>query len=101
VSWWTLLTIAAGAYAFKALGLAVIGSRTMPARVTACLDLLPAALLPALIVANTVVTTDRQMTIDARLAGVAVAALLAWRKAPFPVVIGLAAATTALVRAFS
>jgi branched-subunit amino acid transport protein len=101
VSWWTLLIIAAGAYGFKALGLAVIGSRTMPSRVTACLDLLPAALLPALIVANTVVTPDRRLVIDARLVGVAVAALLASRKAPFPAVIGVASIATALVRAFS
>jgi branched-subunit amino acid transport protein len=100
MSWSTLLIIGFGAYAFKALGLAVIGSRSMPERVTACLDLLPAALLPALIVANTLVS-DRRMVIDARIAGVAVAALLTWRKAPFPLIIGLAAATTALVRAIS
>jgi branched-subunit amino acid transport protein len=97
VSWWTLLAIGAGCYAFKALGLVVIGSRTLPSRVTACLDLLPAALLPALIVANTVVT-DRRLVLDARLAGVGVAAILTWRKAPFPLIIGLAAATTAIVR---
>ncbi len=35
------------------------------------------------------------LVLDARAAGVAVAAVAAWRRAPFPVVIGLAAAVTA------
>ena len=56
-----------------------------------CLDLLPAALLPALIVANTVVS-DRSLILDARIVGVGVAAFLTWKKAPFPVIVGLAAA---------
>ena len=37
--------------------------------------------------------------VDARAAGLAVAVVLAWRRAPFVLIVGLAAATTALVRA--
>ena len=47
MSWITLLVIAGGSYAFKALGLVVLGGRTMPRRLQACADLLPAALQPA------------------------------------------------------
>jgi branched-subunit amino acid transport protein len=98
VSWTTLLIIAAGAYAFKALGLVVLGGREFPPAVLTCLDLLPAALLPALIVANTVVT-GRALTLDARLPGVAIAVFLTWKKAPFPVILIAAAAVTAAIRA--
>jgi branched-subunit amino acid transport protein len=97
MSWTTLLVIAAGAYAFKALGLIVLGGREFPPRVLRCLDLLPAALLPALITANTLVS-NRSIVIDARLPGVAVAAFLTWKKAPFPVILIAAAAVTAGIR---
>lgn len=97
MSWATLLVIAAGAFGFKALGLVVLGGRTLPARLQACLDLLPAALLPALVLVNTFVT-DRHLVLDARVPGVAAAALAAWKRAPLPVVLLLGAAVTALVR---
>ena len=97
MSWLTLLVIAGGAYGFKALGLVVLGGRTLPRRLQACVDLLPAALLPALVVVNTFVT-GRHLVLDARAAGVAAAALAAWRRAPLPVVILLGAFVTALVR---
>ena len=97
MSWLTLLSIAAGAFGFKALGVVVLGGRRLPHRLQACIDLLPAALLPALIVVNTFVSHHR-LVIDARVPGVAAAALAAWRRAPLPVVILLGAAVTALVR---
>ncbi len=97
MSWATLLVIAAGAYAAKLLGMVVFGGRHLTGRAHAVLDLLPAALLPALIVVNTV-TTGRHLVVDARLAGVAAAGLATWRRWPFPVVIAFAAAVTAGVR---
>lgn len=97
MTWSTLIAVAVGAYAFKAMGLVVLGRRDLPPRLVNCLDLLPAALLPALIVANTVVT-GRSLVIDARLVGVGVAALLTWKRAPFPIIIVAAAAATAMVR---
>jgi branched chain amino acid efflux pump len=97
VTWTLVLTLAAVAYAFKALGSIVIGSCRLPAPVERCLALVPAALLSALIVTNTF-TTGQQLVLDARAGGVAVAAAAAWRRAPFPIVIGLGAATTALLR---
>lgn len=98
MSWTAILLLAAGAYAFKVLGLVVLGGRELPAPVTRCIGLLPAALLPALIAAQTL-TTDDRWVLDARAAGVGTAIVAAWRKAPFPVVIILGAAVTAAARA--
>ena len=97
MSWWVVLTLGAGAYGLKALGLVVLGGRSLPARLQACVDLLPAALLPALVVVNTF-AVEHRLTLDARAAGVGAAAVAAWRKAPLPVVIVLGAVVTALVR---
>ncbi len=62
--------------------------------------LLPAAVVMAVIVQLTV-TKAGSLTVDARLAGMGVAAVLVWRKAPFLVVVLSAAATAALLRAFA
>lgn len=44
---------------------------------------------------------DRALVVDERAAGIAVAAVAAWRRAPLIVVIVLGAAVTALLRRFS
>ena len=41
----------------------------------------------------------QQLVLDARAAGVAAAAVAVWRRAPFPLVIVIGAAVTALLRA--
>jgi hypothetical protein len=64
------------------------------------LVLLPAALFGALVVVSTF-GGDRALVVDARVAGVAAAAIAVWRRAGFVVVVLVAAATTALVRAVS
>jgi branched-subunit amino acid transport protein len=98
VSWWALIGLALAAYTLKALGLLVLGPRAVEGRALRFVALLPAALLPALVVTNTF-AGDRQIVLDARAVGLAVAILATWRRAPFVVVVGLAAASTALVRA--
>jgi branched-subunit amino acid transport protein AzlD len=100
MSWWTIAVLAAGAYAFKAIGLlAFEGHKPSAARLRA-LGLLPPALLGALIVVQTV-ADGTTLAVDARLAGVAAGAAVAtWRRAPFLLVLVVAAATTALVRAW-
>ena len=99
MSWAAVLVLGAGAYFFKVLGLVIVGGRPLPPRLQACLALIPAAMLSALIVSNTV-TVGQHLVIDARLPGVLAAALAAWRKLPFPAVIAIGAGVTALVRAF-
>ena len=97
MSWAFILGLAAGSYGFKALGSVALAGRTLPARLDRTLSLLPAALLPALILVGTF-ADGRSLTIDARIIGVGVATVAAWRRAPFPVIIVLGSLVTALVR---
>ena len=99
----TLLSIVAltiGVWTQRLLGGFVIGpwiERRL--KLTRAANLIPAAVVTAVIIQLTV-ANGRTLVADARLAGVAVAGLLVWRKAPFIVVVLGAAATTALLRAF-
>lgn len=97
MSWSALFAIGAGIYAFKVLGTVVIGSRTIPARLHACLDVLPVGLLCALIAVNTF-TNGRALVVDERAVGLLVAVGCAWRRAPFVVTVCAAAATVAAIR---
>lgn len=97
MTWALVLGLGAGAYACKALGMVAFGERHLPPAVERCLALVPAALLSALVVRDTL-STGQSFDIDARVAGVAVAALAAWRRAPFVVVMVLGAAVAAGLR---
>jgi branched-subunit amino acid transport protein len=88
MTWGLVLLLGAGAYLCKVIGLVVLER---------CLALVPAALLSALIVRDTF-TTGQEYVLDARAAGVAVAAVAAWRRAPLVAVILLGVVVTALVR---
>lgn len=98
MTWPLILALGVGCYLFKVLGLVVIGARSLPPVVERCLALIPAALLSALIVKD-VFSVGQELVLDARVAGAVVAVVATWRKAPIPVVIVLASAVTALVRA--
>ncbi len=100
MSWWLVILLAAGAYGFKVLGLVVLGGRKVPPPLERCLALIPAALIAALVVKDTL-TVGQHVQIDARAAGVGIAVVAAWRRAPLIVVIVLGAAVTAAVRALS
>jgi branched-subunit amino acid transport protein len=97
MTWLLVLALGLGAYACKATGLVVIGGRRLPPVVVRCLALVPAALLSALVVKDTF-STGTHLVLDARAAGVAVAAVAAWRRAPLIVVIALGALVTVVVR---
>jgi branched-subunit amino acid transport protein len=95
----TALVLAAGTYGLKAAGpLFLGGERTLPPTVERLALLLPAPLLAALIATSTLAEGQR-WTIDARVIGLAVAAVALWRRLPFLVVVLSAAAATAAVRA--
>ena len=98
MTWTLILLLAAGAYSFKVLGLVIIGDRPLPAVLERCLNLIPAALIAALIVKDTF-SVGQHLQIDARAAGVGAAVVAAWRRAPLIVVIVIGAAVTAAVRA--
>lgn len=99
MSWAFVCALAAAAYGLKLLGAVIVGQRTMPPVVERCLLLIPAALLAALIAKDTF-TTGQTIGIDARAAGLAVAAVATWRKLPFALIIVLGVGTTALIRLF-
>ena len=95
-----LIVMSIGTFALKAAGPLVLGDRSLPVRVQQVVALLPAALLAALTIVSTM-GDGRDIVIDARLIGVAVAGLALWRRLPFVVVIVLASAATALTRFIS
>jgi len=93
-----LIVLASGTYALKAAGPLVLGDRALPSGLRYLVDLLPAALLAALTLVATV-GDDRAVVLDARLVGLFVAGVALWRRAPFWLVVILASAATAVVRA--
>lgn len=100
MTWTLVLALAAGAYACKVLGLVAVGERTLPPRFQRCLALIPAALITALVVKDTV-SVGQDLVVDARLAGVTAAVVATWRRAPLVLVIVIGAGVTAAVRAIS
>ncbi|MCU1361476.1 MAG: hypothetical protein JWN99_2765 [Ilumatobacteraceae bacterium] len=97
MTWTLVFALAAGGFACKIIGFFVLGRSTLPPMVERCLALIPAALVAALVVKDTF-SLGQTLQIDARVAGVAVATVAVWRKAPFIVVIVVGAGVTALVR---
>lgn len=96
--WAGILSAAAACYALKLAGLSLPARVLANARVQRIGELLPIALLATLVVLETV-TSGRELHLDARLAGVAAGAVAQRFRAPFLVVVAVAAATTALLRA--
>lgn len=95
-----LVVMTIGTFALKSAGPLLLGDRMLPVRVQQVVGLLPAALLAALAIVSTV-GDGRAIVLDARLVGLVVAGLALWRRAPFVVVILLASAATAVVRALA
>ena len=96
--WIVLALVGAATVALKAAGPVLLGGRELPARVRVLVGLLAPALLTALVVTNTV-ASGRHLVVDARLAGVAAAAVSLRLRAPILVAVAVAAAVTAAIRA--
>jgi branched chain amino acid efflux pump len=95
--WPAVIVTAIGCYLLKLAGLSVpdkVLNRPFVRRVS---DLIPVALLGAL-VAVQALSTDQSLTVDARLAGVGAGVVALLCRAPFLVVVVVAALTTALLR---
>ncbi|MEU4997411.1 AzlD domain-containing protein [Streptomyces sp. NPDC021622] len=92
-----VLVLAAGTYAFRLAGPVLHGRIELPARVQELLTIGATVLLVALL-ATGALTEGGGPAGWARPLGVLVGGVLAWRKAPFAVVVIGAAATTALLR---
>jgi hypothetical protein len=96
--WIVLALVGAATVALKAAGPVLLGGRELPARVRVLVGLLAPALLTALVVTNTV-ACGRHLVVDARLAGVAAAAVSLRLRAPILVAVAVAAGVTAAIRA--
>jgi branched-subunit amino acid transport protein len=96
-AWLTVALCTVTTFALRAFGPIAVGGRMFGDRTGRVLRLLPAALLAALVVTETVIH-DGALDIDARLAGVAFAGFLLWRRASVIWVVVGAAAFTAVLR---
>ena len=93
-----ILALAVGTYAFRLVGPVLHGRVQLPARVQELSSAGAVVLLTALL-ATGALTEDGTSAGWARPGGVLVAGVLAWRRAPFVVVVLGAAATSAGLRA--
>ena len=97
MTWWALLAACVGCYLLKLAGLSV-PARVLRAPVAGRVaDLIPVALLSALVAVQVFGDEDR-LVLDARAAGLAVAVVLLLVRAPFLVVVFGAALSAALLR---
>jgi branched-subunit amino acid transport protein len=97
-AWITIALLAACSIAIRAAGPLALGGRALGRDATAVIELLAPALLAALIVVETVGGTDG-LDPDARIAGVAAAGLVLYRRrSAMLVAIAVAAAVTAGLR---
>jgi branched-subunit amino acid transport protein len=98
--WLCVLVVGVATIAIKASGPVLAAGRELPQGATRVLDLLAPALLAAL-VATQAFSTDEELVLDERAAGLAVAAVAIVLRAPLLVVVVAAAATAAGLRAIS
>ena len=96
--WTAILGAALGCYLLKLAGLSV-PARVLDNRVVAQVaDLLPVALLAALVAVQVLADPDGSLVVDARLLALVVAVVLLLLRAPFLVVVFGAALVAALAR---
>lgn len=94
-----IVVLGVATYALKAAGPVLLGNRTLPPVVARIVELLPAALLAAL-VATSVLVDGSGFVLDARLVGVLAAGAVLARGGGFIPTVLTAAAVTAVVRLF-
>jgi hypothetical protein len=96
--WITVAGLAATVMVLKAAGPVLVGGRDLPGAAFAVIALLAPALLAALVLTETF-AHDQELTVDARAAGLACAAVAVLLRAPLLVTVLVAAAGAAAVRA--
>ena len=97
-AWTAVVAVGLATIALKGAGTLVLAGRPLPARAAAVMPLLAPCLLAALVVGQTV-GDGRALELDARLAGVAAAAVALALRAPLLVVLAAAAGVAAAARA--
>ena len=96
--WTAVLAGCAVCFALKLTGYLAPAHWLETERVARVASLVTVALLAALLAVQTIASGQR-LTVDARVPAVAVAAVLLWRRAPFVVVVVVAAGVAAGLRA--
>ncbi len=97
--WVTIAALTVGTFACKAAGTLILGSRELSPRMLSVTALVAPALLAALVVYETFGAHGKGVTVDARAAGLGAAIVAITAKAPMWLVILVAAAAAAAVRA--
>lgn len=95
--WGAIIVASVGCYLFKLAGLSIPGELLERPALSRIAALLPVALLAALVATGTF-ADGSELTVDARLVGLAAAVVALVLRAPFLVVVIVAAAATALTR---
>jgi uncharacterized membrane protein len=98
--WLVILIVSLVSAVIKASGPLLARRRTLSKRALDVVALLPAALLTAFVLIDTV-STGQHLVVDARLGGLAAAAVALLCRAPVLVVVLVAALATAALRAFA
>jgi branched chain amino acid efflux pump len=96
-AWIVVVVVGAVTIVFKASGPVLVGRRSLPPRIHACVQLLAPVMLVALVVTQTF-GGDEEVQIDARVVGVGAAVVAIALRAPVIVAMAIAALATALVR---
>ena len=96
--WIVVAVVGLATVLFKAAGPVLLGRRPLPPRGQSVVELLAPVMLTALVVTQTF-GGDGEVTLDARLPGVAAAAIALWRRVPIIVAMLIAGVVTGLVRA--
>jgi len=95
--WTGVMVASAACYGLKLAGLSLPQSWLQNARVQRTVPLIPVALLAALVGTQTF-ATGQHLVLDVRAAALAIAVVAVVLRAPFLVVVAVAAATAALLR---
>jgi branched-subunit amino acid transport protein len=98
-AWIAIALLTAGTVAIKAVGPLALGGRELPPRASGVIARLAPSLLAALVVVDTFGGTDRTLAVDETAAGLAAAAAALLARLPMFVVVAVAAAVTAGLRA--
>jgi branched-subunit amino acid transport protein len=98
--WVVVVVTGIGTLALKAAGPALLGGRPLPDRLSGVVTLVGPALLAALVAIGTFAQGQR-LVLDARVLGVAAAAVAIRLRAPVLLVVIIAAAVTASTRALT
>jgi branched-subunit amino acid transport protein len=96
--WHLVLGTAVGCYLLKLLGYLVPERALHHGPTRRAVELLPVALLAALVVVEAISSGSHYQLDWARLAGFGAGAVAVWRRAPFLVIVVVAALTAALLR---